>query len=740
MSKYNEILNKLRILSKSSDIDERYGPWESVSQANQNIPLKVREPGLTVGIYTSNNTVTEYWYNGGTFSTNLVIKSPGNESNFLNQDITANFALGGIEDQELISSGLTFTQFVEKLLTGNNNTESFLEINDNGDGTLTFTYIDSTTFTTPSLIGPKGDKGDTGDKGDKGDVPAHQWNDKYLSFQNPNGSYGLAMNLEGPEGPRGLQGDKGDQGDTGNIGPKGDTGERGIQGIQGEIPSHNWIGTALQWENPDGSNGLATELKGERGFKGDTGDIGPKGDTGERGIQGIQGVQGIEGEKGERGLAPSHTWVGTSLKWENPDGSDGLLVDLKGDKGDKGDDGTVVDTSNLVTINGNETITGEKTFTSNSIFNGNVGIGTNSPSSSGKLDVNGATLFRTTDNWNVGPNVLRVNGFGMLGNRNSIFLTNQNPTGNIKFGVGGVHGAASEKMILTSTGNLGIGTNTPSAKLDVNGNSILDHLKLGELKNVGNNSVRYFKIGYFTLPNQYMDGQAIVEVLTRNGGNHTVHVNIERGSNQIDSIKTFFIKGNTHAETYYLYRTSANVAELWVKSTQSYDSLQIAIRNHSSDFTPDVSSGQANAPANEASWSAEGYFFNDGNLGIGTDTPSAKLHVNGNIKATKFYQTSLRDFKTNIKDYKKGCLDLIGSLNIVEFDYKDGGENNIGIIADDSPIEFLSEEKDSVNLYNTLFIQAKAIQELNSKVSNQEDKINSLQNQINELKKLITNG
>ena len=130
----------------------------------------------------------------------------------------------------------------------------------------------------------------------------------------------------------------------------------------------------------------------------------------------------------------------------------------------------------------------------------------------------------------------------------------------------------------------------------------------------------------------------------------------------------------------------------------------------------------------------------NGDVGIGTDTPSARLDVNGNIKATKFYQTSLRDFKTNIKDYKKGCLDLIGSLNIVEFDYKDGGGNNIGIIADDSSSEFLSEEKDSVNLYNTLFIQAKAIQELNSKVSNQENNINSLQNQINELKKLITNG
>ena len=234
-----------------------------------------------------------------------------------------------------------------------------------------------------------------------------------------------------------------------------------------------------------------------------------------------------------------------------------------------------------------QTIGGEKTFTSNSIFNGKVGIGINPPLA--KLDVNGATVFRTTDNYNVGPNVLRVNGLGMLGNRSSMYLTNRNPTGNIKFGVGGVHGTASEKMILTSTGDLGIGTTSPSTKLDVNGNIRIDHLKLGEFKSVGGNSVRYFKIGYFTLPNQYMDGQAIVEVLTRHGGNHTVHLNIERGSNQIDKIRTFFVKGSTYAETYYLYRTSANVAELWVKSTQPQDSLQIGIRNHSSDFTPDVS-------------------------------------------------------------------------------------------------------------------------------------------------------
>jgi hypothetical protein len=258
-----------------------------------------------------------------------------------------------------------------------------------------------------------------------------------------------------------------------------------------------------------------------------------------------------------------------------------------------------------------------------------------------------------------------------------MYLTNRNPTGNIKFGIGGRHGAASEKMTLTSTGDL-----------ELNGNITADHLKLGESNNVGGNWVRYFKIGYFTLPSQYRDGQAIVEVLTRHGGNHTVHVNIERGSNQIDNIRTFFVKGSTYAETYYLYRTSANVAELWVKSTQAYDTLQIGIRNHSSDFTPDVSSAQANAPASETSWSPDGYFFNDGNLGIGTDTPSAKLDVNGDIKATgdvEAFTSSDKRFKDNILNIQNPVdkINKIGGYNYEWNDKsdKETGKKDIGVIA-----------------------------------------------------------
>jgi len=136
----------------------------------------------------------------------------------------------------------------------------------------------------------------------------------------------------------------------------------------------------------------------------------------------------------------------------------------------------------------------------------------------------------------------------------------------------------------------------------------------------------------------------------------------------------------------------------------------------------------------------------NGDVGIGTDTPSAKLDVNGNIIADKVYSTSatssLRKLKKNLSPFNNSALALVDSLDIYTFDYKEEnkGVDQIGIMADDSPDEFLTEERDAVNLYKTLFVQAKAIQELNSKVSKQEDKINSLQNQINELKKLITNG
>lgn len=120
-------------------------------------------------------------------------------------------------------------------------------------------------------------------------------------------------------------------------------------------------------------------------------------------------------------------------------------------------------------------------------------------------------------------------------------------------------------------------------------------------------------------------------------------------------------------------------------------------------------------------------------VGIGiTTTPSEKLEVGGNITADKVYSTSatssLRKLKKNILPFEGSGLDLVNSLKIQKFDYKkeEKGTGQIGIMADDSPEEFLTEEKDAVNLYKTIFVQAKAIQELSDKNKELERKLEKL--------------
>ena len=161
--------------------------------------------------------------------------------------------------------------------------------------------------------GEKGDKGDTGNTGPqgppgadgadgiqgvKGDMPAHKWEGTSLSFENPDGSYGAAVNLIGPAGPKGetgatgATGPKGDPGAQGEPGARGETGPAGAEGQQGpkgDMPAHQWTGTKLAFQNPDGSYGAAVDL------------IGPQGPQGKQGIQGIQGEKGEQGEQGPQG-------------------------------------------------------------------------------------------------------------------------------------------------------------------------------------------------------------------------------------------------------------------------------------------------------------------------------------------------------------------------------------------------------------------------------------------------------
>lgn len=159
--------------------------------------------------------------------------------------------------------------------------------------------------------------GEPGTPGEDGVGLRYDWQETKLGVKREDEATFTYTDLQGPQGergPQGLQGPKGDKGDTGPQGPKGDKGNTGPQGEKG----------------PQG-------IQGERGLQG------PKGDKGDTGAQGDK---------------PAHQWLDTKLQFENPDGTWGALVDLKGEqgpegppgpKGDKGDPGDIGFTEDNVT-------------------------------------------------------------------------------------------------------------------------------------------------------------------------------------------------------------------------------------------------------------------------------------------------------------------------------------------------------------------------------------------------------
>ncbi|MBN1132721.1 MAG: tail fiber domain-containing protein [Bacteroidales bacterium] len=177
-------------------------------------------------------------------------------------------------------------------------------------------------------------------------------------------------------------------------GPVGPPGEKGDKGDKGDAPGHEWADTQLRFENPDGSWGTFTDLKGAQGEKGDKGDPGtgltnrgdwvsgttynpgdyvfddasadhtknsmwilegsvayvsgtnpyldpdhwaefeaPEGPQGVPGPQGEQGPAGDPGPQGDKGDKPAHEWIETSLRFQNPDDTWGTAVDLRGEPG-----------------------------------------------------------------------------------------------------------------------------------------------------------------------------------------------------------------------------------------------------------------------------------------------------------------------------------------------------------------------------------------------------------------------
>jgi hypothetical protein len=97
----------------------------------------------------------------------------------------------------------------------------------------------------------------------------------------------------------------------------------------------------------------------------------------------------------------------------------------------------------------------------------------------------------------------------------------------------------------------------------------------------------------------------------------------------------------------------------------------------------------------------------------------------GQLVATGFFQASSRTLKTNITPFTRSALDIIREVAVVNFNYKtDVINKHIGFIAEDTPEELSTRNKNVMDSNNTIGVLLKAIQELESKVKELEAKCN----------------
>jgi len=348
----------------------------------------------------------------------------------------------------------------------------------------------------------------------------------------PTGPTGLTgvtglTGLTGLTGPTGAAGADGADGVTGPTGVTGADGINGIDGVTGPTGLTGITGvTGSIWYSGSGDpNGVVTGASGDLYLDNDTGDVytcsggtvwvlttnikgiqGVTGPTGLQGLTGPTGLTGITGITGPTGAAGTNGVTGAT----GPTGAQGI-TGATGPSGSldawslTGNAGTVVANNFIGTTDAIDfTIRTNNTRKMTVLSSGNVGIGTTAPV--GKLDV-------ITDG-SSSTYIRRFGGLAVLslaranGTEGALTITNSGddigrfyfkgydgatyqPTAMINSYVDGTSGANDmpgklsflttpdgsvtpvERMTIKNTGNVGIGTTAPTAKL---------HIKDGHIK------------------------------------------------------------------------------------------------------------------------------------------------------------------------------------------------------------------------------------------------------------------
>ncbi|MDA9161191.1 hypothetical protein N9O13_02190 [Crocinitomicaceae bacterium] len=157
---------------------------------------------------------------------------------------------------------------------------------DNGDGTLTFTYYDGSTYTTSVLsglggVGPQGPAGADGQDGQDGQDGLSAY-EIWISQGNTGTEADFLNGLTGPQGV------------AGTNGVDGVDGTNGIDGQNGQSAYEIWLLQGNTGTEQDFLNGLSGPA-GNDGLDGAAGATGPQGPVGPQGIPGSSNIEMIHG-------------------------------------------------------------------------------------------------------------------------------------------------------------------------------------------------------------------------------------------------------------------------------------------------------------------------------------------------------------------------------------------------------------------------------------------------------------